>query len=274
MVYQNLEMNDTYCTCILKSLRDDHGSAILPAVFELLFSLVLSISGFLLNYKFLKKLKLERKNKPLGRKGNIIEPIMRWFLVIQIIFWPSMLLLFSRLLGNLLGIVLGDTIAPYFCPFLVWSIILGRTIIAYNSVFVALIRYIYIVHERKANQWDVDIVARRFQIASLSTPILHIIIFSFTMRKPEGDAIMSNTNHCSQLESLLTNVSSKIISDPFAEVIAIICAVIMIIVYSNIIEIYLYLRIFQRIKRYLTYFSIIMETVFTNVIINIMCIPE
>ena len=249
MVYQRLEMNDTYCTCILKSLRDDHGSEILPAVFELLFSLVISISGFILNYKFLKKLRLERRNKPLGRKGNIIEPIMRWFLVIQMIFWPCMLLLFSRLLGNLLGTVLGNTIFPYLCPFVVWSIILGRTIIAYNSIFVALIRYVYIVHERKANQWDFDIVARWFQIASLSTPILHIIIFSFTMRKPEGDAIMSNTNHCSQLASILTNFTSQFISDPLAEVIAIICAAIMIIVYSNIIEIYLYVRIFQRIKR-------------------------
>ena len=242
-------MNDTYCTCIVRSLRDDRGSDILPTVFELLFNIVISIGGSLLNYKFLKKLKLERKNKPLGRKGNIIEPIMRWFLVIQIIFWPSMLLLFSRLLGNLLGIVLGDTIAPYFCPFVVWSIILGRTIIAYNSIFVALIRYVYIVHERKANQWDFDTVARRFQIASLSTPTLHIIIFSFTMRKPEGDAIISNINHCSELASLLINFTSRFISDPFAEVIAIICAVIMIFVYSNIIEIYLYVRIFQRIKR-------------------------
>ena len=245
MAYRRLEMNDTYCTCIVRSLRDDRGSDILPTVLEFLVSLVISVAGFLLNYKFLKKLKLERKNKPLGRKGNIIEPIMRWFLVIQIIFWPYMLLLFSRLLG----IVLGDTIDPYFCPFFVWSIILGRTIIAYNSVFVAFIRYVYIVHERKANQWDFDIVARRFQIASLATPILHILIFSFSMRKPEGDAIISNINHCSELASLLINLTSRFISDPFAEVIAIICAVIMVFVYSNIIEIYLYVRIFQRIKR-------------------------
>ena len=238
-------MNDTYCTCILKSLKDDHGSTILPAVFELLSSLVISISGFLLNYKFLKKLKLERKNKPLGRKGNIIEPIMRWFLVIQIVFWPYMLLLFSRL-G---GILLGDTMLPLFCPFFVWSVVLGRTIIAYNSAFVALIRYVYIVHERKANQWDFEIVGRRFQIGSLSFPIVQVIILSFTMRKPEGDEMIPNTNHCSQLSSLLINFTSKFISDPFADTIAIICAAIMIIVYSNIIEIYLYVRIFQRIKR-------------------------
>ena len=238
-------MNDTYCTCIVRSLRDDRGSDILPTVFELLFNIVISIGGSLLNYKFLKKLKLERKNKPLGRKGNIIEPIMRWFLVIQIVFWPYMLLLFSRL-G---GIILGDTMLPSLCPFFVWSVVLGRTIIAYNSVFVALIRYVYIVYERKANQWDFEIVGRRFQIGSLSFPIVQVIILSFTMRKPEGDEIIPNTNHCSQLPSLLINFTSKFISDPFADTIAIMCAAIMIFVFSNIIEIYLYVRIFQRIKR-------------------------
>ena len=238
-------MNDTYCTCIVRSLRDDRGSNILPTVLEVLFNLAISIGGFLLNYKFLKKLKLERKNKPLGRKGNIIEPIMRWFLVIQIAFWPYMILLFSRL-G---GIILGDTMLPSLCPFLVWSVVLGRTIIAYNSVFVALIRYVYIVHERKANQWDFEIVGRRFQIGSLSFPIVQVIILSFTMRKPEGDEIIPNTNHCSQLASLLINFTSKFISDPFADTIATICAAIMIFVFSNIIEICLYVRIFQRIKR-------------------------
>ena len=238
-------MNDTYCTCLVRSLRDGNGSDILPTVFEFLFSLVISICGILLNYNFFKKLKLERRNKPLGRKGNVIEPIMRWFLVIQIVFWPYMLLIYSRV-G---GIMIGDTMLPLLCPFYVWSIVLGRTIVAYNSVFVALIRYFYIVHERKANQWDFEKVGRRFQIASLSTPTLHIVLFSLTMRLRVSDGIIPNTSHCSKLPSLLINLTSKFISEPIANGIAIICGAMMVFVYLNIIEIFLYVRIFQTIKR-------------------------
>ena len=238
-------MNDTYCTCIVRALRDDRGSDILPTVFEFLVSLVISICGFLLNYKFFHKLKLERKNKPLGRKGNIIEPIMRWFLVIQIVFWPYMLMLFSRL-G---GIILGDTMLPSLCPFFVWSVVLGRTIIAYNSVFVAAIRYVYIVHERKANQWDFEKIGRWFKNASICTPIFHMIIFSFTLRKSGSEGIIPRTKHCSKLASLLIKFTSQFISDPFADVIAIICGTIMAVVYLNLVEIYLYARIFQTIKR-------------------------
>ena len=229
----------------MRSLRDGNGSDTLPTVLEFLVSFVISICGFSLNYNFFKKLKLERRNKPLGRKGNVIEPIMRWFSVIQIVFWPYMLLMYSRV-G---GIIIGDTMLPLLCPFYVWSIILGRTIIAYNSLFVALTRYLYIVHERKANQWDFEKVGRRFQIASLSTPTLHIVLFSLTMRKRGSDGVIPNTSHCSKLTSLLINLTSKFIPDPFANGIAIICAALMMFVYLNIIEIFLYIRIFQTIKR-------------------------
>ena len=84
-------MNDTYCTCIVRSLRDYREDEILPTLLELLVSLAISIGGVFLNYKFLSKLKVERRNKPFGRKGNNIEPVMRWFLVVQIAFWPYML---------------------------------------------------------------------------------------------------------------------------------------------------------------------------------------
>ena len=138
---------------------------------------------------------------------------------------------------------------PALCPFIFWMIVLGRTIIAYNSIFVALIRYVYIVHERKANQWDFENVGRRFQIASICAPILHVITFSFTMRKPGSEGVIPGTTHCSQLESLLINFTSQFIPDPFAKAMAIICAVLLVFVYLNIAEMYLYVRIYQTIRR-------------------------
>ena len=73
MAYRRLEMNDTYCTCIVRSLRDDRGSDILPTVLEFFVSLVISVAGFLLNYKFLKKLKLEKKINRWEEKGILLS---------------------------------------------------------------------------------------------------------------------------------------------------------------------------------------------------------
>ena len=64
-------MTDTYCICLLKSFRSDSWHVF---VLQFLFSIMISICGVFLNYKFLKKLQLERRNKPLGRKANVIEP--------------------------------------------------------------------------------------------------------------------------------------------------------------------------------------------------------
>ena len=237
-------MNDTYCTCIVRSLKDGRGTELFPTLLDFLLSFMISICGFFLNYKLLKRLKLERKNKPIGRKGNVIEPIMRWFLVIQIAYWPYQFLMYSRVID-----VTGIVMFPFLCPFFFWMIVLGRTIIAYNSVFIAAIRYVYIVHERKANQWDFEKIGRRFKIASICTPIFHMIIFSFTLRKSGSEGIIPRTKHCSKLASLLINFTSQFISDPFADVIAIICGTILAVVYLNLVEIYLYVRIFQTIKR-------------------------
>ena len=213
-------------------------------VFEFVLSFIISICGVFLHYKFLKKLKTERRNKPIGRKGNVIEPIMRWFIVLQMVFWPYELLMFSQAVGiaNL------SSLTPSLCPFYYWSVLLGRAIVAYNSLFVAILRYVYIVHERKANQWDFESVGKRFQIASILIPIIHMIILGLTMR-PKYLLSDGDVNICSHMTPVLITVTEKFVSEPLAETIAIISGILVTFVYLNLVEGYLYIKIFQSIKR-------------------------
>ena len=107
-------MNDTYCMCVVRKYFDKEiNVSIVSTVFEFILSFIISICGIFLNYKFLKKLKTERRNKPIGRKGNVIEPIMRWFIALQMVFWPYELFMFSQAVGiaNL------ASITPPLCPF-------------------------------------------------------------------------------------------------------------------------------------------------------------
>ena len=233
-------MNDTYCMCLVESFHEENLS-ILEPILTFAFSLIISICGVFLNYKFHKKLKIERRNKPLGRKGNVIEPIMRWFLVIQIIYWPYQLLMFHRAMYyNIISMI------PPLCPFYIWSIILGRTTVAYNSIFVVLIRYLYIVHDRKANQWDFEKVGRRFQIASICAPWMNVIMLGFSL-SPKG--LFPHANHCPHQTSILLSITREPALEPFADTIATICAITMAVVFLNIMEGYLYIKIFQRINR-------------------------
>ena len=217
---------------------------IVSSVFEFLFSLTISICGVFLNYKFLKKLKIERQNKPIGRKGNVIEPIMRWFGVLQIGYWPYELFMLSQAVGiaNL------SSITPPLCQFYLWSVFMGRAIVAYNSLFVALIRYIYIVHERKANQWDFELVGKRFQIASISVPIIHVIIHGLTMR-PKYVLPDDVPNTCSHMTAPLITFTLKFMPEPLVDAIAIISVILVVFVYLNLVEAYLYVKMFQSIKR-------------------------
>ena len=233
-------MNDSFCMCFVESFHEGNLSISEP-ILTFVFSLIISICGVFLNYKFHKKLKIERRNKPMNRKGNVIEPIMRWFLVIQIIYWPYQLLMFHRVMYyNIISMI------PPLCPFYIWSIILGRTTVAYNSIFVVLIRYVYIVHERKANQWDFEKVGRRFQIASISTPLIQVILLGFSL-SPKG--LFPHASHCPHETSMLLSITREPALEPLADTIAIICAITMGVVYLNIMEGYLYIKIFQRINR-------------------------
>ena len=236
-------MNDTYCTCMIgQNISKLTTENIISTVFEFLLSLIISMCGVFLNYNFLKKLRMERRSKPIGRKGNVIEPIMRWFGVLQIVYWPYELFMLSQAVGiaNL------SIITPSLCPIYSWSLVLGRTIVAYNSLFVALIRYVYIVHERNANQWDFESVGKRFQIASISVPIIHVIIHGHTMRPRY---LLDKANICSHLTSPLNTFTMKFFPEPVVDTIAIISVIVVAFVYLNIVEGYLYVKMFQSIKR-------------------------
>ena len=133
-------MAEKFYICYYKSFVED---PVTPAstVLELLLTVIVITSGAFLNYILLQKMTEERNNAPLSRKSNVVEPIMRWFCSLQIMFWPCNLL-YQWINCN--EIIPAEVTPPWF-GYLLWNIMtLGRSYIAYNSLFVSLIRYIYI----------------------------------------------------------------------------------------------------------------------------------
>ena len=117
-----------------------------------------------------------------------------------------------------------------------------------NPLKLNIVRYVYIVYERKANQWDFESVGRRFQIASISIPVINVFMLGLTMR-PRYFLPDTDTNICSHMTPPLITFTMKFVSEQVSDTIAIGSAILVTVVYLNLVEGYLYVKMFQSIKR-------------------------
>ena len=246
------------CACVYKSHVDDPGS-IWTTTFELLFSAIIIIIGVKVNYRFVQKLKEEKRHKPLDRKGNVIEPIMRWFLWFQMIYWPYHLF-YYWIMSN--EIIPSDSMNGWWCIVMLQIVIsYGTFIIAYNSLFVAVIRYLYIVHNRTANQLDFVNVGRWMAISSFALPVIQQTIILFTSEFTQY-TIIQRYNDCIVFYQALNSSDTINITKPTlvswtlnylpvgaVRVIYYVSLVFKLVVVFNIVEAFLYFRIYQSVMR-------------------------
>jgi len=229
-------------------------------VMDLLFSLILITAGLMLNYRFKKKLKEEKRAKPLDRKGNVIEPIMRWYLTFTMIYWTYA--------TTFLWIITNEILpAAWFSNYWVFHISLqpvriGVAIVAYNSSFVALIRYQYIVHRQKANQWNFEKVGKLFQKASITFPMFMEIMRIFSEYDFPGLKSSERFKNCMSFNEGLNitenttfptpetvGISLQFLPLAVVDTMYYIYVIISFLVFSNLIDGYMYWKIFQTIKR-------------------------
>ena len=218
--------------------------------------------GLKLNHRFLVKLREEKRARPLGRKGNVIEPIASLFCIIQMIYWPYNIL-FTWIFSS-------QIFPPNFMigwhATVLWNvgIKMGRTYIACNSLFTSLIRYIYIVHHERSNQWEFEKVGKLFCIASVLIPITVQSMGFFTSDMFEIQSLWPQKElidcFASHLNVNSTNIefpyptdalqlTRKFLPESVIDSLWLIFTSFSLLIYSNLVECILYVRIFQTIKR-------------------------
>ena len=221
-------------------------------VLEFILSVMIIISGLILNRKFFVNLKKEKRNRPIGRKGNVIEPLMCWFCIIQMIYWPFDLLF---MWVNTNGIVPSYQIPTWLLYSFYEPIRYGRTYLACNSIFVAFIRYLYIVHHQKLNQYNFENVAKLFQAISIGIPIAIETICMFTLSADfcKWKSLNDNPVEFGNTLEFIQKETVEWISQYFPEKVvtsmSIFYLTAKVLIVSNVLEGYLYLRIFQSIER-------------------------
>ena len=165
------------CTCLYNSLVDTPVS-LWSTIVEFLLSVIIVVCGETINYRFKSKLVEEKRKVLLGRKGNVIEPIMNSFCKMQMIYWPYQILYFWISTNQIIPV---EYMNGWWCPVATYTMRFGRIFIAYNSIFVVLIRYMYIVHYSKSSLWEFSKVGRYFRIASIAIPVIMETIGSFCL---------------------------------------------------------------------------------------------
>ena len=213
-------------------------------------------------YKFWLKIYNEKRSRPFNRKGNVIEPVMSWFCIQQIVFWPFTL---CYLWMNTNEIVSAERLPSWLCHVFFNIMKFGRMCIAYNSVFVAMARYIYIVHEQSANQWDYLKTAKRLKIASIVIPLIMEILGAFTADIPystlqdldrvercllaSSNSEITTDGDKETLQPLLVGLSTQYLPSPLVHVISYFYLLVTGLVLLNLVEGFFYTRIFQTMKR-------------------------
>ena len=141
---------------------------------------------------------------------------------------------------------------------------MGRVYIASNSLFTSLIRYIYIVHHERSNQWEFEKVGKFFCISSFLIPLTLESIGFFTddmnmiqrfwPQKELTDCLASylnvNSTHIEipyPPDSL--QLTMAILPESVISALRFVFVSCILLIYSNMVEFILYLRIFQTIKR-------------------------
>ena len=251
-------MPDVFCTCIYTSFVEKPSSN-WTTMLEFLFSFLIVVCGVIINHNFLKKLREEKIKTPLNRKGNVIEPIMRWFCVVQIIYWPCHLLFFWNMYNE---IIPPEQMNGWWCNAMMQiGVKFGRMIVAYNSLFVALIRYIYIVHHQKSNQWEFEKVGRLFQTASIAVPIamesVGVFVNSYaeyTTQPTFNECIsfyrgLNNTNVIDIPKPSSVEWTMNFIPESVVHVVYYAYISVTAVVYLNVTEAFCYIRIHQSISR-------------------------
>ena len=265
--YELLKMPGEVAICLLKA-NVERPAPIWSTTLEFVFLSVVVLLGLILNYGFLKKLKKEKRNRPLGRKGNVIEPIVCVFCIIQMIYWPYNILFMWIVTNEVIPI---DYMYGHHWLFSILyqiGIKMGRMYIAWNSIFVALIRYLYIVHQERSNQWKFEKVGMLFCISSLVIPIVVQSIGSFTSdwaelqlmfpQKQLAECIASHLNVNSTTINIpytpdLLNWTMTILPESLIKILWLFYISTTCLVFSNMVEFMLYLKVFLTIKRYEVY---------------------
>ena len=142
-------------------------------IYRIAFFLVI-VFGVIINKKLFK---IVRNDTP-GERGRVFQQILASYAVIQSIGWPFIIvwMIGIGILLQIYGQLIPACFYVYCVHIGVFSYILLRTYVGFNSLILAAGRYIFVVHDRHVVKWGIEVVARMLIRSSFIIPMVMALL--------------------------------------------------------------------------------------------------
>ena len=176
-------------------------------------SLIMAL-GIFVNWKFVKNMNEDDKNRGMNSNGLLIRDIMATNAKTQIVVWPILWILF--------WLIQFDTpfptwMQPMFCYIKLIAYIF-RIYFAFNSLAVAAMRYAFIVHNTNITSFGIVKTKTIFYYGSILIPLIFAILYECTfdhlVSSELGGKIGKICKNSHHVNSITANTTS-VIKDGF-----------------------------------------------------------
>ena len=257
------DLPDRACYCILHAMFGTAKSTTSQTL-VVIATIFIAISSPAVNIRWYKILQHEKRTTPISRKGNVAYPILTLYSVVQVFSIP--LVIYHTVLQ--LGFIESSWHPPWLCY-------IGKTItfmfgsyVSFHSYFTAMVRYGFIIHESKVNNFGIQKTKAVFLYASVLVPVIIGLTFDVT----SAPLFIKDTQPYRQCVEFSHNVSNmtiwhekgfpdeayttivynhltKVIPNWLVHGISGFCMIVWATGFSNLVEGYLYYRMFSHVKR-------------------------
>ena len=253
------------CYCMFR-LALPNNTSITSQVLQIIATVFLVIAGLVINIKLYNNLQHEKRNTPSGRKGNVVHLIITFYSVSQIIMLPLISLYITILQ---FGFIESSWQLTWLCYFAKAVITTYRHYLAFHSFFTATTRYCFIIHETKVNNFGIEKTKKVFLYASVLVPVGLTLMLEVTSASvlfkaipAYGQCIKSSYNGMSNITDrydvdipneaynlVLYNYISNFLPSWLVDGIHWLITIVIVVGFLNIVEVFLYQRMFTHIRR-------------------------
>ena len=213
-----------------------------------------------------KSLYSKIRNEEHQEKGKVIQQIIKMFSIIQCISWPT-LISFECILAVLSeNQIIESSLKHYLISGCQFCLYLAVDYVQTHSLVIAVARYTFTVFEQKPENMGIQKLRSVYIISSIVIPITNTVLSELIM----GDEPLclrlfydisssysndSVNNLHGDLEdnfpcSLLFSIGQKYFPSSVIDGIRVVGGILFIMLYSNVIEGFIYFHIYRNHKRY------------------------
>ena len=229
------------------------------SIVTLLIIIVISVGGVLVNWKFLRNMKDDDKNRGPNSNGILIRDVMETHAKIQMIIWPlQMIFLWMLKYGIGFPVWLYSS-----CSYIKFVIHTFRIYFAFNSLVVAAMRYTFVVRQNCVSLFGIEKAKRVYYYASIIIPVIISIMKEGTIPSDNLSVVsicINSYQNTHNITDYKDNISQNFRSPIYlfihqcvpAEItyyIGIFVKICIWIIFGNVVEGILYWKTFSYIRR-------------------------